>query len=59
MKLLRALTVFALAAQGAAMAIGGKQMHVERESGLQDIVRFSETSTSPLAVLIAYLGHIR
>lgn len=39
MKLLRALTVAALAAQAAALYIGGRQMIVERESdGLQDIV---------------------
>ena len=39
MKLLRALVVAALAAQAAALSIGGKQMVVERESdGLQDIV---------------------
>jgi hypothetical protein len=39
MKLPRALTALLLAAQAAALSIGGKQMHVERESdGLQDIV---------------------
>ena len=39
MKLLRALAALLLAAQAAALSIGGKQMHVERESdGLQDIV---------------------
>lgn len=39
MKLLRAIVTAAFAAQAAALAIGGKQMHVERESdGLQDIV---------------------
>jgi hypothetical protein len=46
MKFLRALAVFALAAQAVAMAIGGKHMHVERESGLQDIVRFSANLAS-------------
>ncbi len=39
MRLLGALAVGIFAAQAAALAIGGKQMHVERESdGLQDIV---------------------
>jgi hypothetical protein len=39
MKLLRALTIAALAVEAAALAIGGKQMTVERDSdGLQDIV---------------------
>jgi hypothetical protein len=39
MRFLRAVTVFALAAQAAALSIGGKQMQVERESdGLQNIV---------------------
>ena len=39
MRFLRAVTVFALAAQAAALSIGGKQMNVERESdGLQNIV---------------------
>jgi hypothetical protein len=46
MKFLRALAVFALAAQAVAMTIGGKHMHVERESGLQDIVRFSANLAS-------------
>jgi hypothetical protein len=40
MKLSRALTILGLAAQAVALAIGGKQMIVERESdGLQNIVR--------------------
>jgi hypothetical protein len=40
MKVSRALTLVALAAQAAALSIGGKQMVVERESdGLQNIVR--------------------
>jgi hypothetical protein len=39
MRFLRAVTVFALAAQAAALSIGGKQIQVERESdGLQNIV---------------------
>lgn len=39
MKLFRALTVAALAAQAAALSIGGKNMIVERDSdGLQDLV---------------------
>lgn len=39
MKLLRALTIAALAVEAAALAIGGKQMTVERDSdGLQNIV---------------------
>lgn len=39
MKLLRAITVFAFAAQAAALSIGGKNMKIERDSdGLQDIV---------------------
>jgi hypothetical protein len=39
MKLLRTLLVAALAAQAAALSVGGKQMVVERESdGLQNIV---------------------
>jgi hypothetical protein len=39
MRFLRAVIVFALAAQAAALSIGGKQMQVERESdGLQNIV---------------------
>ena len=60
MKLSRALTIFTLAAQAATMIIRGTQMHIEREGdGLQDIVRFSGTSSSLPAVLIAYLGHIR
>jgi hypothetical protein len=40
MRFLRAITLVGLAAQAVALAIGGKQMLVERESdGLQDIVR--------------------
>jgi hypothetical protein len=46
MKFLRALAVFALAAQAVARTIGGKHIHVERESGLQDIVRFSANLAS-------------
>jgi hypothetical protein len=39
MKFLQALAAATLAAQAAALSIGGKQMHVERGSdGLQDIV---------------------
>jgi hypothetical protein len=39
MKLLRALTVAALAAQTVALTIGGKHMKVERDSdGKQDLV---------------------
>lgn len=39
MKVLRAITAFAFAAQAAALSIGGKHMTVERDSdGLQDIV---------------------
>jgi hypothetical protein len=39
MKLLRALTIAALAAQAAALTIGGRHMVVERDNdGLQDIV---------------------
>jgi hypothetical protein len=42
MKLLRALTCLALAGEAAALSIGGKQMHVERDSdGLQNIVSYS------------------
>ncbi len=42
MKLSGALTILGLAAQAVALAIGGKQMHVERESdGLQKIVCFT------------------
>jgi len=42
MKLLRALTVAALAAQTAALSIGGKNMIVERGSdGLQSLVSSS------------------
>jgi hypothetical protein len=41
MKLLRALTIAGLAAQAAALTIGGKHMKVERESdGLQDLVSY-------------------
>jgi hypothetical protein len=41
MKLLRHLAIATLAAQAAALSIGGRQMVVERESdGLQDIVSF-------------------
>ena len=41
MKLSGALTILALTAQAVALAIGGKQMHVERESdGLQNIASF-------------------
>jgi len=47
MKLLRTLTVLALAAQVVGLTIGGKQMHVERDSdGLQDIVRLSMSRSS-------------
>lgn len=39
MMFLRGLTCIALAAQAAALSIGGRQMHIERDSdGLQDIV---------------------
>lgn len=39
MRFLRLLTAVSVAANAAALAIGGKQMHVERESdGLQDTV---------------------
>lgn len=39
MKFLRALSVAALAAQAAALSIGGRNMKIERESdGLQDLV---------------------
>lgn len=42
MKLLRALTITALAAQAAALSIGGRHMKVERGSdGLQEIVSSS------------------
>jgi hypothetical protein len=42
MKLLSALTSLALAAQAAAIAIGGKHMNVDRDSnGLQSIVSYS------------------
>ncbi|TVY57797.1 putative beta-galactosidase A [Lachnellula cervina] len=45
MKLFRALTVAALAAQAAALSIGGKDMIVERDSdGLQDLVTYDEHS---------------
>ncbi|PVH82092.1 glycoside hydrolase family 35 protein [Cadophora sp. DSE1049] len=45
MKLLRAITAFAFAAQAAALSIGGKHMKVERDSdGLQDIVTYDEHS---------------
>jgi hypothetical protein len=41
MKLPKALTILALAAGALALSIGGKQMHVERDSdGLQNIVSF-------------------
>jgi len=39
MKLQNVLAVLALAAEAVALSIGGKQMHVERDSdGLQNIV---------------------
>jgi len=48
MKLLRALSVAALAAQAAALTIGGRQMKIERDSdGRQDLV----SSPSKLAEL--------
>jgi hypothetical protein len=48
MKLLRALTVAALAVQAAALSIGGKQMFVERGSdGLQNIVSAPKIYSSP------------
>jgi hypothetical protein len=46
MKLSGAVTILGLAAQAVALAIGGKQMHVERESdGLQSIVGFTIHNT--------------
>jgi hypothetical protein len=49
MRFLRAVTVFALAAQAAALSIGGKQMQVERESdGLQNIVDTPNMQRWPL-----------
>lgn len=57
MKLLRALTVAALATQTAALAIGGKQMLVERDSdGLQNIVSALFTSVEPQTASIGHLG---
>jgi hypothetical protein len=42
MKLRKVLTVLALAAEAVALSIGGKQMHVERDSdGLQNVVSFA------------------
>ena len=39
MRFLRALTLAAVAAQAAALTIGGENVHIKRESdGLQDIV---------------------
>jgi hypothetical protein len=41
MKLSNILSLFALAAEAVALSIGGKQMHVERDSDtLQNIVGF-------------------
>jgi hypothetical protein len=41
MKLQSILAILALATEAVALSIGGKQMHVERDSdGLQDIVSF-------------------
>jgi hypothetical protein len=48
MKLLRIITLTALAAQAAALAIGGKEMIVERDSdGLQNIVSIPNLSQCP------------
>ena len=56
MKLLRALTVAALAVQAAALSIGGKQMSVERDSdGLQNIVCSPKFLVEPVAVSIHHL----
>ena len=41
MKLGKVLTILVLTAQAVALSIGGKQMHVERDSdGLQNVVSF-------------------
>jgi hypothetical protein len=56
MKLLRALAGVAFAAQAAALAIGGKQMLVDRESnGLQSIVSQAHRWPSILIGFVAML----
>jgi hypothetical protein len=60
MKLLRALTIAALAVEAAALAIGGKQMTVERDSdGLQDIVTTPFFSSRFRGIVFNYLQHQR
>ncbi len=44
MNVLRLFAILFLAAQAAALAIGGRLMHIERESdGLQDVVSIFES----------------
>jgi hypothetical protein len=60
MKLLRALTIAALAVEAAALAIGGKQMTVERDSdGLQDIVTTPFFSRVDFEALLSDIYSVR
>jgi hypothetical protein len=60
MKLLRALAIAALAAQAAALAIGGRPMIVERDSdGLQDIVSTSISAIQLICRMLVTVGNWR